>query len=209
MTTNTIAEKTFVKFSKFDGNQHIANEYALKCILKLIDEFKLKSVLELGIGIGCIADAVLEYSNTIDYTATEKNEFCLRAIQTNIKEFSKVKVYNDLSAIPENSSFDFIIIDGLDDGLEMIKKVCNNRTVIFIEGGRALQLGKLKSIFPNFLHTQMISTYKNHDFSPFSSGNWCSGGQLIFPYPNLKMKLFYWKERIATYIKRKYRKYKK
>ena len=50
-----LAEKTYLKFSKIDGNQHIASEYALKCALRLIQDFQLKSILEVGIGISSVS----------------------------------------------------------------------------------------------------------------------------------------------------------
>lgn len=205
MNFNRLAQKTYYKFSFVEGNQHIANEYALKCVLRLIETFNVKSVLEVGIGIGCIADTVLQYSKSIKYTATEANEFCLNAIQENVSQLNRVELYNNLAEIPENKLFDLIIIDGTDESLEKVKRLCKKESIIFIEGGRSLQLQTLKALFPKVLHVQMISTYRNHNYGPFSSNLWCSGGQLIFPYPNFKMKVFYWKERIATYIKRKYR----
>lgn len=209
MDLNKKATETYYKFSAIDGNQHIANEYALKCILRLIETFKIQKVLEVGIGIGCIADAILESSPSIDYTATEANEFCLNAIQKNITQINRVSLCADLSQIPEGRSFDLIIIDGTDESLEKVKRMCTKHSIIFIEGGRSLQLEMLKSLFQNVLHTEMISNYKNPNYGPFSSENWSGGGQLIFPYPNLKMKLFYVNEKISTFLKRKYRKLKK
>ena len=209
MDLNKKAKETYFKFSFIDGNQHIASEYALKSILKLIKTFEVKNVLEVGIGIGCIADAILECSPSIDYTATEANEFCLNAIQKNIAQINRVSLYADLSQIPEGKSFDLIIIDGTDESLEKVKRMCTENSIIYIEGGRSLQLEMLKSLFKKGLHSQMISSYKNPEHGPFSSDKWTSGGQLIFPYPNLKMKLFYVNERISTFLKRKYRKLKK
>ena len=208
MDLNKKAEETYSKFSSIDGNQNIANEYALKCILGLIETFKIKNVLEVGIGIGCIADAILEYSPTIEYTATEANEFCLNAIQKNIAQINRISLYADLSQIPEGKTYDLIIIDGTDESLEEVKRMCTENSVIFIEGGRSLQLKMLKSLFQNVLHTEMISNYKNPNYGPFSAENWSGGGQLIFPYPNNKMKLFYFTEKIRTYLKRKYRNFK-
>jgi hypothetical protein len=201
-----LAEKTYLKFSKIEGNQHIASEYALKCALRLIQDFQLKSILEVGIGIGCIADTILESSPNLSYTATEANAFCLNAIKSNVAQIDRVKLYDDLNQIPENTFFDFIIIDGSDDSLAQVKRMCTPKTVIFIEGGRALQVASLKKIFPNVLHAEMLSDYKNPACGPFSSQFWCGGGQLIFPYPNFKMRWYYWKEKWATYQKRKKRK---
>ncbi|MBP8157598.1 MAG: hypothetical protein KAX93_04405, partial [Flavobacterium sp.] len=60
MNSDKLATKTYLKFSTIEGNQHIASEYALKCTLRLIQDFQLKNILEVGIGIGCIADTILE-----------------------------------------------------------------------------------------------------------------------------------------------------
>jgi hypothetical protein len=206
MSVSQFAEKTYLKFSTIEGNQHIASEYALKCALRLIRDFKLNNILEVGIGIGCIADTILESSPTIKYTATEANEFCLSAIKKNVNQIERVKLYSDLNQIPDNIFFDFIIIDGTDDSIGQVKRMCTRETVIFIEGGRALQVVSLKKIFPNVLHAEMLSDYKNPACGPFSTQTWCGGGQLIFPYPNFKKRLYYWKEKWATYLKRKKRK---
>ena len=148
MKANHLVKTIFKKFSNVEGNQHIANEYALKCILQLIKDFKVRSVLEVGIGIGCIADVILEYSTKINYTATEANEFCLNAIQENVSQIQRVTLYEDLSKVPEGQTFDFIIIDGSDSNLSRVKNMCKSTSIIFIEGDRALQISDLKKIFP-------------------------------------------------------------
>lgn len=206
MNLDKFATKTYLKFSTIEGNQHIASEYALKCTLRLIQDFQLKNILEVGIGIGCIADTILESSKVIQYTATEANEFCLKAIKSNVNQIDRINLFSHIKEIPENTFFDFIIIDGSDDSLSQVKRMCTKNTVIFIEGGRALQVDTLKKIFPKVLHAEMISDYKNPSCGPFSSKVWCGGGQLIFPYPNFQMKIYYLKEKWATYQKRKKRK---
>ena len=74
MNYNKTAIDVYRKFSSFEGNQHIASEFALKCVLKLVVDFKIKRILEIGLGIGCIVDSVLEFSKEygeIDYYGTE------------------------------------------------------------------------------------------------------------------------------------------
>lgn len=206
MNSNNLAENIYKKFSNFEGNQHIASEYALKCVLKLINDFNVKSILEVGIGIGCIADSILEYSQEIEYNATESNEFCLEAIKNNVNQIERIFLFDNLSQVPDNKKFDFIIIDGSDSSLFKIKKMCKSNTVIFIEGGRSLQTNELKKIFPKILHAEMISDYKNPSYGPFSDKVWCGGGQLLFPFPSMKMKIYYLTLKINTYFKRKKRK---
>lgn len=205
MNTDKIASKAYYKFSFLEGNQHIANEYALKCILRIIKSFEVKNVLEVGVGIGCIADTILEYSNEINYSATEANEFCLNEIKKNINQIDRIELYSKIEDIPSEKSFDLIIVDGLDDTMDKIKILSHKRSIIFIEGGRFVQLKMLKSLFPKLLHTELISSYKNPNYGPFLSENWSGGGQLIFPNPTIRMKLYYFKEKISTYIKRKIR----
>ena len=54
MNYKKIAKDNYKKFAFIDGNQHIASEYALITILKLIEDFNVKSILEVGLGIGSI-----------------------------------------------------------------------------------------------------------------------------------------------------------
>jgi hypothetical protein len=169
MNSDKLATKTYLKFSTIEGNQHIASEYALKCTSRLIQDFQLKNILEVGIGIGCIADTILESSNTIQYTATEANEFCLKAIKSNVNQIDRINLFSHIKQIPVNTFFDFIIIEVSDDSLSQVKRMCTKNTVIFIEGGRALQVDTLKKIGPKMLHAEMISDYKNPSCGPFSS----------------------------------------
>jgi hypothetical protein len=77
MNTNKLAEDKYKYFSDCDGNDHISSIYALKTILKLIDDFKVKSVLEIGLGIGSISDTILTYSESnqknIKYVGTDED----------------------------------------------------------------------------------------------------------------------------------------
>lgn len=208
MNYNKTAIDVYRKFSSFEGNQHIASEFALKCVLKLVVDFKIKRILEIGLGIGCIVDAVLEFSKEygeIDYYGTENNDFCLQQLKHNVNQYNKIKLYSDVSKINPDEKFDFIIIDGKDESLKYIQNLAYKNTLIFIEGGRADQVVLVKNYFPNAIHVQLISDYKNPIYGPFKGDKWCSGGQLIFPYPSMSMKIYFWKEKIATYLKRKKR----
>jgi len=208
MNYNKTAIEVYKKFSSFEGNQHIANEYALKCILRLINDFKVKKVLEIGLGIGCIVDTVLEFSNEygeIEYYGTESNDFCLEQLKQNVNQYDKIKLYSDVSKVSSLEKFDFIIIDGKDESLKYIQNLTHKNSIIFIEGGRAEQVALVKNYFPKAIHVEMISDYKNPTYGPFDNQSWSGGGQLIFPNPNLSMKIYFWKEKIATYLKRKRR----
>lgn len=58
MKLKILAEQNYHKFCMFPGSEYIASEFALLKILEVIGWFKLKSVLEIGLGIGSISDTV-------------------------------------------------------------------------------------------------------------------------------------------------------
>jgi hypothetical protein len=211
MKIKQIAESKYKYFSELDGNDHISSIYALKSILKLINDFEVKSVLELGLGIGSISDTILTYSKInnkeIMYYGTEANEFCLNALSKNIINYSEIKLFSSVLEIESNMKFDLIIVDGSDEGLNSIKKYCKTNTLIFIEGLRNSQIKVIKEIFPKNVHVELISKEKNPEFGPFSSEKWSGGGQLIFVNPSLNQKVYWFKEKIRTFIYRKVRKF--
>jgi hypothetical protein len=210
MKIEQIVEKQYKYFSELEGNDHISSIHALKCILKLINDFKVKSVLELGLGIGSISDTILTYSKTnnkeIKYFGTEANEFCLNALKSNVKNYSEINLFSSVSSIDSSNKFDLIIVDGSDEGLKSIKNYCKESTLIFIEGLRDSQIKIIKDLFPNSIHVELISKQKNPKYGPFSSEKWSGGGQLIFINPDLKQKIYWFKEKVKTYIKRRIRK---
>ncbi|MEO0038464.1 MAG: hypothetical protein RIQ59_1675 [Bacteroidota bacterium] len=209
MNINNLAENKYKYFCEREGNDHISSIYALKIILKLILDFKVKSVLELGLGIGSISDTILTFSqkNKIKYVGTETNEFCLQALNKNVEYFSDIEVFSSLSEIKINNKFDLIIVDGSDDELINIENYCSKNTLLFIEGYRILQVEIIKNIFPNCIHVEIISKEKNPNYGPFSSSNWSGGGQLIFINPNSYQKLYWFNEKVKSYFKRRLRRF--
>jgi hypothetical protein len=209
MNYKECAVETYKKFSKIDGNQHIAGDYALEFILKIIKDFKVKSVLEVGLGIGSIADAILTYSVSnnlkINYSGTEANEFCLNALSKNVIHYNLIKLYSNINSVTNACKFDLIIVDGSDDSLEKISKIANENAIVFIEGGRANQVDNLKNIFPKYKYAEIISVRKPPEYGPFKQ-RWTGGGGLIFVNPTLHQKAYVFKEKIKTYVKRRLRK---
>ena len=204
-TTNTVKEN-YKRFCKLDGSEYIATGFALSIIIKLIERFNIKSVLELGLGIGAIADTVLKFSEqsnwNLKYVGTEENDFCNNALRKNIEYYTKLEHYNNLSELDPNNSFDLIIIDGLDDNFQQIKSYCKKRSIIFIEGDRTPQTNIIMSIFPKARHVNVITLEKNKSYSHGNPDFFIGGGRIIFINPDTKMTLFYWQARISTYIKR-------
>ncbi len=210
MKDKNLAVQNYKRFCELDGSEYIASEFALETILKIIRIFKVNSILELGLGIGSISDTVLQYSKkeqkTISYVGTEKNDFCLVALKKNIIDFKKVELYSELNQI-ENKKFDLIIIDGYDDTLKKIVVFCKKNTIIFIEGDRKGQTETIRQIFPKNKYVNVISLNNNKPYS-HSGGNtnhYVGGGQLIFINPTMKMKLFWFQQKIITFTINKLR----
>jgi SAM-dependent methyltransferase len=212
MNYKKIAEDNYKRFSFIEGNAHIATEYALKTILKLIDDFKVTSVLEVGLGIGSISDTVFKYGDDkkkpIHYTGTEANEFCLEALKKNVISYERINLYGQLSDIPDGNKYDLIIVDGSDASLKSIAAFAKENSIIYVEGWRGSQVAQIKDIFQNCAHVEIISSYKNPQYGPFDYNIWAGGGQLIFINPTLNKKTYWFKERVASFLKRRLRKLK-
>lgn len=212
MNSKSIAQENYKRFSNIDGNAHIASEFALISILKLINDFKIKSILEVGLGIGSIADTVFKYAKStnklIGYTGTEANDFCLNALKINVELYEKIELFQTISEINNQNKYDFIIVDGSDESLKEIATYCKQNTIIFVEGFRGSQVDSLKQVFPKYKHVEIISNYKNPKYGPFPSDRWTGGGQLIFINPNLNNKLYWFKEKLKSFLKRRQRKFR-
>jgi len=199
-----VVSKSYKNFCIAEGNQHIASEYAILKLKELIDHFKLKNVLEVGLGIGAIAGSLLSVNENLKYTGTEENEFCLAALKTNLGEnYRKLKVFSQLSEVP-NKKFDLIIIDGKDPDLVQIKQLVTHRGIITIEGDRKSQLKFLEIIFPKNRLVHCISLRKNKIYSPYPLKEWQGGLKVLFPEPNQKQFLWWVKEKIKTKLKYKF-----
>lgn len=212
MNYKDLAQKNYKRFCALEGSEWIASDYALEVILRLIAKFEVKNILEMGLGIGSISDTVFKYAQsqgaTINYHGTEANEFCLQALRTNVEDYAKLHVYPKLSAVREEK-FDLIIIDGQDENFREIKKYCKDDTIIFIEGGRGEQTLDVLSIFPQSKYVNVITTKKRQSYShgPTDISFYVGGGQLFFVNPNFGRKIFWFKEKVATFAKRKIRRF--
>lgn len=203
---------TYKKFSKLEGNQHIASDYALEFILKLIKDFKVKSVLEVGLGIGAICDAILNYSKhnnlSINYSGTEANAFCLNALSKNVDSFGDIDLFSSVKELPETNTYDLIIVDGADEATKEIKKHVKQNTIVFIEGCRTEQVEAIKKVFPPAIYAEIISCKHPPVYGPFDQ-KWSGGGGLIFVNPNFKQKRYALVQKANTFFKRRMRKFVK
>lgn len=201
-------EQLYYSFCKAGGNKNIASEYAIEKINGLVDRFRVKSILEVGLGIGGISGIILALNRNIsnlNYAGTEANDFCLNALPKNLKEdYNRLEIFSDLNNIPIYQKFDLIIIDGKDKNLQAIKHLISKNGIIAIEGDRIQQQDFLQEIFPNHNHVHSISLIKNKEYSPFSSENWQGGVKIIFINPTVKQSLWWFKEKCLTKIKYQY-----
>ncbi len=213
MTKKEFAIANYKRFCAMEGSEYIASEFALEIVLRLIDKYKIRTVLEMGLGIGAIADTVLGYSKKhdlgIEYTGTEANEFCLGALRKNVRDYDKIDLHSELRDV-KAQTFDLIIIDGYDESLAQIKKYCHARTIIFIEGDRKNQTSNVLEIFPEAKHVNIITLERRKEYAhgEVPQNNYVGGGQLIFVNPDAAMKLHWLGEKLSTYVKRKRRKFK-
>jgi hypothetical protein len=210
MNYKKIAADTYKKFSTLEGNQYIAGDYAIENILELIKDFKIKNILEIGLGIGSISDAILNFSKDnsleINYYGTELNEFCLKALKNNVTDFDEIHLFSDLEFLKTDTNFDLVIVDGSDESLVKVKDLLTTRALIFIEGGRASQVSFLKKMFPKFIYVEIISVRKPPEYGPYHQ-KWTGGGSLIFINPNFIQKCYCFNEKVKTFLKRRGRKF--
>jgi hypothetical protein len=204
------AADTYKKFSALEGNQHIAGDYAIEKILELIKDFKIKNILEIGLGIGSIVDAVLNFSKVnnlkINYYGTEANEFCLEALKKNVTDLDEIHLFPDLEFLKTEAKFDLVIVDGSDESLTKVRHLLAPRSLLFIEGGRASQIQFLKELFPKFVYAEIISVRKPPEYGPYHQ-KWTGGGSLIFTNPNFVQKCYCFNEKVKTFLKRRARKF--
>jgi hypothetical protein len=212
MNDKELVLKNYKRFCELEGNEYIASEFALETIIKIIKKINVKSILELGLGIGSISDTVLKYSNNhnkkISYFGTEKNEFCLNVLKTYVEDFKKINVFPELNLISGNT-FDLIIIDGYDATLKQIVSYCKKNTMIYIEGDRSGQRDSILKTFPKCKYVNIITMSKK---KPYAHGysettHFIGGGQLIFIDPTGFMSLFWLQQKISTFIKYRIREY--
>lgn len=213
MNSKKLAFENYKRFCSLDGSDFIATEFALEVILNMIDKYEVKDILELGLGIGSISDTVLKYAKLsnkkIHYVGTEKNEFCLNALKTYVSDYNEIELYSELKDL-KGGKFDLIIIDGQDDSLKKVASHCKEHTIIFVEGDRKSQTETMIDVFPKHKHVNIITLMKNRPYvhGACDISNYMGGGQLIFTNPTLGMKIYWFKQKFATYIKRKIRAFK-
>lgn len=195
----------YKEFCNAEGNQHIASEYAILKLQKIIDSFAVRNVMEVGLGIGAIAGSLLSANAGLEYSGAENNDFCLNALKKNLGEnHGKLEVFSNLAEVPQRK-FDLIIIDGKDPDLERIQQLITGHGIIAIEGDRMPQQELLRKYFPGHKYVHLISNKRNASYSPFPSGHWQGGLKIILINPNFMQKCWWIKEKLNTKFKYFYR----
>lgn len=209
-----LARENYRKFCSYEGSDYIASEFALETILNIVEKFHVKSILELGLGIGAMSDTILKYSDQakreIQYYGTENNEFCLDALKKNVESYDRIDLFSELKEV-NDQRFDLIIVDGQDESLKNIEDFTKVNTIFYVEGDRSDQTKELKRIFPKSKHVNVITLRKNPVYAHGgnSTNNYIGGGQVIFRKAIGKKLYYFLKEKIQTFVIRKLRHYKK
>lgn len=191
----------YKKFSEAEGSQHIASEFAIKKLLEIINFFKIKNILEIGLGIGSISGIILAQKQKINlnYSGTENNIYCSEQLLKNLgSKAKKLDIYTEINKINKSDFFDLIIIDGKDSDLYKVQKLIKNRGILAIEGDRMNQHEHILKLFPKNSYVHSISLKKNKSYSPFNSKSWQGGVKFIFINPDLQQMAWIIKERIFT-----------
>ncbi|MDT0643039.1 hypothetical protein RM553_09390 [Zunongwangia sp. F363] len=126
MNLQSFSTSQYKLFCKAEGSEHIVSEFALIQILKIVRKYSVKSVLEVGLGIGTISGSILKYAekkgSTIHCVGTENNEFCLKQIPSNLgSQYKNLKIFSAVDKIDPGFKFDLIIIDGAESNLQLVR----------------------------------------------------------------------------------------
>jgi hypothetical protein len=146
MTVEKLASDLFREFNAKPESQHIASEFALIELSRLIARVKPGSVLEIGAGIGTITKLVLTHPDRPkQLTSTEGHPVCLSELSKNLKgvELTGYTLVNSATELALNQRYDLVIFDGtLDD--EQQYAVFSSGTWCFVEGNRSKTMDVLK-----------------------------------------------------------------
>lgn len=203
-------EQQYRKFSRAEGSQYIASEFAILKILELVQKFKPKKILEVGVGIGTISDSILKaYKNSYpqEVYATEDNEFCISQLPKNLgSSFQYLKLYEAIQDLPKNLKLDLIIIDGKDSNLKELKPRMGPRCILVVEGDRKDQTDLVSRLLPNSKFVHSITSEKNNSYSNRPKDHYKGGVKIIFSNPDWKQNIEWLRLKIFSKIHSQMRK---
>ena len=204
------ATTKYLEFSKYEGCQHIAGQYAMYRILELVERYKCTSLLEIGLGIGTLASLILENTERpITYVGTEANAFCLESLKNNLstKSYKTLEIYENLSKVltSDKQSYDFVIIDGKFDNFNAISNKLSEHAIIVVEGDRQEQVQIVQKHFPNSKFVHLVSAEKNHPEGAFNVDSWQGGVKVFFIHPSTDQLIYWMKGKLTTKLNYKKR----
>jgi hypothetical protein len=141
-----LARDIYAEFKAKPESQHIAKEFALVELSKLIERIKPRHVLEIGAGIGTITKLLMTHPDRPErLTVTEAHPVCLRELEQNLKGLSRAGflLVQAASELDISADYDLVIFDGTLDG-EQQYAVFKLGTWCFVEGSRGRTIEQLK-----------------------------------------------------------------
>ncbi len=211
MNLKKFSASQYKLFCKAEGSKHIVSEFALYQILELIERYAVKTVLEVGLGIGTITGSILKYAeksgDDIYCVGTESNDFCLGQIPSNLgTNYKQLKIFPEVRQIDLLTKFDLIIVDGGEDNLELVKDMLADNGIIVIEGDRSGQEKIIKNSFPKAKFVHLISLKRNGDYSVKKTGDYQGGLKVLFINPDLNQKIHWVELKLKSAFKNRIRK---
>ena len=211
MNLKSFSHSQYKLFCKAEGSEHIVSEFALYQILKLISKYSVRSVLEVGLGIGTISGSILKYAEKNDTTircaGTENNDFCLKQIPVNLgSNYKNLEVFSEIDKIRKDYQFDLIIIDGAESNLKFVKNMLCKNGIIVIEGDRSGQEKIVKNIFPKAKFVHLISLKRNGEYSVKRTNDYRGGLKVLFTNPDLEQKSHWAVLKLRSALKMRMRK---
>jgi hypothetical protein len=134
------------RFASRPGSQHVATCRSLTYLAAIVSQYKPKTVLEFGAGIGTITYLLLSANSKPNVIAVEANPFCLAQLDQNIPhEFKPRLSVVTLDDARLNRRFDLIVIDGAFQSFHDYSFL-QQGTICFIDGNRLSQAERLTRI---------------------------------------------------------------
>jgi hypothetical protein len=146
------SEQIYKKYSNLVGSEFIASPKALRIIEKQIDKFIVKHgiensrVIEIGTGIGTIAELITYSKPGIEYFAFERDAWCIEELTSNLSVGS-IQLFTEINTlieaiIQDESRASLLIVDDFLNEHEtnyLVQSLLNTRLVLLIEGHRFRQ----------------------------------------------------------------------
>lgn len=95
-----------------EGAQAISGIATLEAVIRVIQEKRPRTILEIGAGIGTITHALLANSDA-EIDIYEPNEFCIEQLKKNLTSFQgRYRLLTDPNQLPPRRAYDVVIVDG-------------------------------------------------------------------------------------------------